>query len=252
MISCNNLTVKYGKHTVLDKISLNAENGEITVLLGKNGSGKTTLIRTLAGVQSKFDGEIFIDSKSIRQTDRKRLSRAVGILPQNLQKPAITVTDLVSMGRYPYTDAFSKLSAEDISAVERSIKTTGIEHLQDKLVCHLSGGERQLAYISTVIAQNTNNILLDEPTASLDISYRKQFFEILNRLKNENKCVVLSMHSLAEAVKTADKIVFLDNKKIVFCGNTKQFISQRIRDKYFNVKTVELTNADGISYYIFE
>lgn len=236
MIECKKLSVNYGKKTILHEVDLCAEDGTVTVLLGKNGSGKTTLLRTVSGVWEKYRGSILLDGAELSEISKKTRAGIVSILPQFLPRPAITVEELVSCGRYPFRKAFAAASEEDRIAVEDSLQKTGMADKRNRMVCHLSGGERQLSYTAMLLAQDTKNVLFDEPTASLDTGYRQQTMELVRTLKESGKCVILSLHDLTDAVSIADRILVLDHGASVFSGTAEEFIGSGVPEKVFGMQ----------------
>ena len=241
MIEIKDLTVKYGKKTVLDRICLTLSNERFTAILGKNGSGKSTLLSCISR-QIKYSGEIFLDGKNIETIGQKEYARAVSFLPQSLTKPAVTVKELTEFGRNPYTGLDGRLSAEDNSIVEEALKTTGMTDFSQRLLATLSGGERQKAYLSMIIAQQANHILLDEPTTYMDICAQEEFIELIALLKQQKKSPTVVMHDLALAVKYADDIVIIEKGNCIFNGTKEECLNEKAIEKTFSVKRIDTEN----------
>ncbi len=257
MITCTNLSLKYGKKTTLTDVTFKALNGEILVVLGKNGSGKTSLMKCLAGVQKKYSGKISVCDvdgfcKDIRKLPQKTYGRLTSMLPQLLPNPAISAEALAEMGRFPYSKINGALSENDIKKVSQAFSFTKTEYLKDKLLCHMSGGERQMAYITMIMAQDTENVLLDEPAASLDTIYRKEVLDIAESLKAKGKCIIISIHDIDDAMRIADKILVIDDKKSVFWGTKESFEKTDILKDVFKVKKLYAKDSDGTSYEIYK
>ena len=167
MLRAQQISLRLGSKTILKQVDFQAEAGQITVLLGRNGSGKTSLLRCLAMTQTRWHGQVTLDGCSLRSLTPQERSRRIALLPQVLPRPPITVRTLTSYGRQPYLGWGGQLSAADEQKVQRAMEQAEIAAHAEDLVCHCSGGERQLAYFAMLLAQDTPVVLLDEPTASL-------------------------------------------------------------------------------------
>ena len=205
---------------VAGHINAGINSGELTCLLGANGIGKSTLLRTLSAFQSKLSGEIFIQGKEIEQYKDKELSMAISVvLTEKCEVRNMTVTELVGLGRTPYTGFWGTLDEDDKRIVERSISLVKIEKLADRMVHTLSDGERQKVMIAKALAQETPIIFLDEPTAFLDFPSKVEMMQLLHRLSRQtNKTIFLSTHDLELALQIADKIWLMDKMNGVIIG----------------------------------
>lgn len=238
MIECRSLSYSSEKKQILSEINLTAINGEITVLLGPNGSGKTSLLRCISGIinsKKNLFGDILIDGINSTKHNTRGRSKILSLLPQTLPSLQITVSELVSYGRSPYIGHFGKLSDSDKKTVNNAIDRVSMTEFYDTPVSCLSGGERQLAFFAMLVAQNTGNVLLDEPTSSLDEKHRSKIFDTVYELKKENKTIIIILHDITEAVRLADKICVLDNGRSVFYGTPEQFVSSDVPEKIFGV-----------------
>ena len=205
---------------VAGHINAGINSGELTCLLGANGIGKSTLLRTLSAFQPKLSGEIFIQGKEIEQYKDKELSMAISVvLTEKCEVRNMTVTELVGLGRTPYTGFWGTLDEDDKQIVERSISLVKIEKLADRMVHTLSDGERQKVMIAKALAQETPIIFLDEPTAFLDFPSKVEMMQLLHRLSRQtNKTIFLSTHDLELALQIADKIWLMDKMNGVIIG----------------------------------
>ncbi len=205
---------------VAGHITAGINSGELTCLLGANGIGKSTLLRTLSAFQPKLSGEIFIQGKEIEQYKDKELSMAISVvLTEKCEVRNMTVTELVGLGRTPYTGFWGTLDEDDKQIVERSISLVKIEKLADRMVHTLSDGERQKVMIAKALAQETPIIVLDEPTAFLDFPSKVEMMQLLHRLSRQtNKTIFLSTHDLELALQIADKIWLMDKMNGVIIG----------------------------------
>ena len=195
-------------HTGLD---LTLPAGAVTCLLGRNGAGKSTLLKTLCGLLPPLEGEILLDGRPLRKFSPAAMSAQVGVVLTDRGFPGgITVYELVSMGRYPHTDFFGTLREADHAVVREALAMVGIAGRAERLLGELSDGERQKAYIAKALAQECPVILLDEPTAFLDVPSRVETWETLRRLAHERrKAVLLSTHDVESAVRMADRLWLL-------------------------------------------
>lgn len=252
MLSVKNLKLKLGKKQVLNNVSFTAENGSITVLLGRNGSGKTTLLRALSSELLKYSGEVEIDGKNIKSLDKKEKAELVSFLPQALAKPAISIEELVGYGRYPYRSDFVKLNDNDLKTIDSALEKTGLSDKKEELVCHLSYGQRQLAYFALMLAKDSEIMLLDEPTSNLDSSITKMLYETLKQQKSLGKCIVMSMHDINDALEVADNIVVLKDGGSLYTGDKEGFVEEQLYKEIFDLEKKTLTDENGNKILLFK
>lgn len=208
-ISTNNLTIGYDQKVVQRDLSFSLCQGEMVCMLGPNGCGKSTLLRTLAGLQPAIGGTFEIQNKSNIQN-----STAL-VLTERLSLENTTIHDVVAMGRYPYTSFLGGLSAEDEQVVSQALANVGLEGTEDSFFNAHSDGEKQRALIAKAIAQETPIILLDEPTAHLDLPNRIKILQLLRRLAHEQgKTILISTHELDLAIQLSDRILLMSKHGI--------------------------------------
>jgi iron complex transport system ATP-binding protein len=202
---------------VAGPISTKAGTGEIIGLIGRNGCGKTTLLKTLVRLQLPLKGSILVDGRDIHSFPRIEFARFVGFVStESVNIQHITLYELVSLGRFPYTNWLGSLSSEDRLAVNRAIDMAGIGHLRLKYLHEMSDGERQKTMIARVLAQDTRIVVLDEPTAFLDLPNRYELLRLLNELAhNSGKTIIYSTHDLNIAMHESDKIWLMTAGKII-------------------------------------
>lgn len=193
---------------VLSKVNLSAAPGEMVALIGSNGIGKSTLLRTIAGFQSWFSGDVLIKGRSLKNLNSKETACIMSFVStETVRVPNLTVFDLVAYGRFPYTNWLGMLTSEDRFIVSDAIRKVGLQGFEKRSVLQISDGERQRAMIARALAQDTPVIILDEPTAYLDVSNKYEIFHLLQRLAYEKKkTVVLSTHDLNIALREVDKL----------------------------------------------
>jgi len=221
--------------------------GEFTCLLGPNGTGKSTLIKTFAGFHKALDGKILLDEQEIQNYRERDLAKLVSVvLTDKTHAGQMTIFELVSMGRHPYTGFFGNLTQKDLRIVYEAIDSVGMLSMKHRLVNELSDGERQKAMIAKALAQETPIIILDEPTAYLDLPSRIEIMQLLHHLSNAmEKAVLLSTHDLEQALRFADKIWLLGNKNQVRSGTPEDLILDDQFKQFFERKGIRFDNLSG-------
>ncbi|MDS0258647.1 ABC transporter ATP-binding protein [Haloarcula sp. S1CR25-12] len=217
---------------------LDIPEGEITALVGPNGSGKSTVIKALADQLGPDSGEILLDGEDIASYGGKELARELGHLSQENDAPgSVSVEDLVYHGRYPYRSFFGAVGDDDRRAVERAIDLAGVDHLREENVGNLSGGQKQLAFIAMVLAQETDVLLLDEPTTYLDLHHQLRVMETVERLNDERDVTVaVVLHDIAQAARFADYIVALDGGELYDWGPPTDVVTEELLRDVFDVE----------------
>lgn len=210
--------IKRNRNNVLFKdINLTGNSGELIALVGKNGIGKSTLLRNIAGLQKAFHGEVLFYSKPKNYYSRSEFARLISFVSTEILNVLnLSVFDLVSLGRFPHTNWLGKLKENDISRSLQALDMVGMQNFKNKNINEISDGERQRVMIARTLAQDTHMIVLDEPTAFLDLPNKYEIVHLLNRLsKNENKSIIFSTHDLNIAIQKADKIWLMLDDRIV-------------------------------------
>jgi len=229
---------------VVDGESITAAPGAVTALVGPNGSGKSTLLKGLADQLEPDDGSVLVDGREIETFDQKALARKMGLLSQESTSPnSISVEDLVYHGRYPHRGFFESVTEEDEQAVERAMELAGCTHLRDREVGSLSGGQKQLAWIAMVLAQDTDVLLLDEPTTFLDLHHQLEVMEIVETLREESEItVVVVLHDIQQAARLADEMVALKGGEIQARGTPEEVVTEEMLADVFEIDArVDLT-----------
>ncbi len=250
MIEVKNINKSYSQKSVLENVSLSLKKGEMISFIGANGAGKSTLLSIISRLISKDNGEVYINDKVIDKWDKNQLSKTISILRQsNYMNIKLTVKELVSFGRFPYSQG--RLTSEDLEYIHRSMEYMNISSLKDRYIDELSGGERQMAYIAMVIAQDTEYIFLDEPLNNLDMKHSVEIMKILRRLVDElNKTVIIVIHDINFASCYSDYIVALKHGKVVKEGKTKDIIKPEILKEIYDLDiNVEEINGNNLCHY---
>lgn len=236
-LRAENLCLSYGKHRVIDSLSLDIDPDKITVVIGPNGCGKSTLLSALAGLQTPTSGQVTLDGKPVKQWNRKALARRLAFLPQQPQAPLeINVRDLVAHGRFAHRRPFASLSSEDHSAIDWALKATGTEDFASRTFGALSGGERQRVWIALALAQSPRMLLLDEPTSFLDVGYQYQVLDLLQGLDGDDRPgLLMVLHDINQASFYADRIIALKHGAILADGSPEEVVTQANVETLFGV-----------------
>ena len=246
-----NIVTGYDKKIIIDGIDLSVPSNKVSVIIGSNGCGKSTLLKTMARLIKPLSGDIVIDGKKITTMPSKKLAQILGLLPQSPVVPeGITVWDLVSRGRFPYQNLFSSLNKEDFEAVEEALEIMGISELANRCVDELSGGQRQRVWIAMALAQQTDILLLDEPTTYLDIAYQVEILDLLTDLnRKRGTTIVMVLHDINQAIKYSHNIVIMKNGSIVNEGSPSKIINENIIKDVYQVEGFIGKDEDEI-YFI--
>ncbi|MFC8504203.1 ABC transporter ATP-binding protein [Pedococcus sp. NPDC057267] len=229
-LAAHGLTLAYGERTVVDDVTLALPTGRVTVVVGANACGKSTLLRGLARLLRPQSGAVLLDGHAITDLPTRQVAGTLGLLPQNPLSPeAVTVVDLVGRGRTPHQGRFSRWSARDEAAVTRALEMTGTVDLADRVVDELSGGQRQRVWIAMALAQDTDLLLLDEPTTYLDIAHQVEVLDLLRDLnQTRGTTVVMVLHELNLAARYADHLVAMRDGRIVAEGPPTEVVTENV------------------------
>jgi iron complex transport system ATP-binding protein len=232
MLNARDVSFAYGRgdastRRVLDQVSLDVDRGAIVGLLGPNGSGKSTLLRILAGILTPLRGRVSIDERPIGQFTRRDLARHIAVVPQETHSTFdFSVIDMVLMGRYPHLGPFELEGVADQEIAREALAATGTSGLEERMFASLSGGEKQRVVIAGALAQASEMLLLDEPTAALDLAYQFEIAALLRRLNRERGTTMLvSTHDLNLAAAMCDRIVLLKEGRVLAQGNTSETLT---------------------------
>lgn len=248
IIETKDLYTGYGKNKIVSKkINLNANGGEFIVLIGPNGCGKSTLFKTISGLQKPISGDIFIMNETIKKISVKEKAKLFSlVLTDKIEVENITVFDIVSMGRYPYIGMFGNLSATDKEIVCKAIDSCAIYHLQNNLFDQLSDGEKQRVMIARAIAQQTPIILLDEPTAHLDIPNKINILMMLRHLaKCFDKAIITITHDLDLALSWSDRVWLMNKYGEIFDGVPEDIVFGNFINDVFKSDKVNFDINNG-------
>jgi iron complex transport system ATP-binding protein len=228
----------YGSHVVVDGLDLDVLPGAVTAVIGPNGCGKSTVLRALGRLLTPQAGRVLLDGKRIDKTPTRQVARELGILPQAPSAPeGLTVGDLVARGRHPHQAWYRQWSSDDEDAVAEALDWTGIGDLAERPVDQLSGGQRQRAWISMALAQETDLLLLDEPTTFLDLAHQVDVLELVGRLNSEaGRTVLMVLHDLNLAARYADCLIAMKAGRIVAAGDPTDVITESMLADVFGLR----------------
>ncbi len=238
ILETRNLSIGYTykkEHSIVGSaINLSLKKGKFVALLGKNGIGKSTLLRTISKVQKPLSGDISIKGKNLNLYTNKDLAMQLSlVLTERLPESQLTVFDLIALGRQPYTNWVDKLTANDVTKINWAIEQTEIEHLKEKRFYELSDGQLQRVMIARALAQDTELIILDEPTAHLDMHHTYKIFQLLKKLiQTTNKTIIISTHQINLAIDTVDELIIMNGSEVA-SGSTQELIDNHKLDTLF-------------------
>lgn len=242
IVSVENLTYSYGKFKAIDNISFKLSEGEVLVVLGPNGAGKTTLLKCLLKILSPW-GTIYIDGKNINDMSRRELAKLIGYVPQIHNTIfAYRVIDFVIMGRAPHHSLFSMPSRKEYEKAYHLLKTLNIEDLADRTIAEISGGQLQLVVVARALMQEAKILLLDEPTAHLDISNKLKVLSTIRELVKKGivKAAIMSMHDPLLASLYGDKIVLLKNGRMLGYGPPSEVLTNNNLHNLYGVEFMRM------------
>ncbi|MBO5259932.1 MAG: ABC transporter ATP-binding protein [Agathobacter sp.] len=248
MIQLKNVCAGYEGKEVLHNICVNFPEGKITAIVGPNGCGKSTLIKSLVRINPHTSGEIFVKNKNIKDYSSKELAQQIAYVAQNKQIPDISVLKMVLHGRFPYLSYPRRYGKEDLEIARQALDWAGLSDLENELVSHLSGGMQQKVYIAMALAQDSQAILMDEPTTYLDISHQLRLMEMIKQLAEKGKTVVLVLHDLSQAFRIADEVIVLKEGSALSAGTPLQVFESGKLEEAFGVTIERVETKSGWHY----
>lgn len=236
------LTLNYGDSNIIENLNLSIPMNEITVLIGANGCGKSTLLRSIARLLKPKQGSVLLDGQDLFKLSTKQVAKKLSILPQSPVAPeGLTVLQLVKQGRYPHQSWRKQWTEKDEEIVLHALKSTGVDHLRDKPVDELSGGQRQRAWIAMTLAQDTDIILLDEPTTYLDLTHQIEILDLLFELNKQNRTIVMVLHDINLACRYADNIITVRDRGVYKEGKPEEIMTTDLVKHVFDLDC-QMTN----------
>ncbi|MFT4143368.1 MAG: ABC transporter ATP-binding protein [Mobilitalea sp.] len=236
-ITTEKLEVAYEQKQVVYDLDMQIPQGSITAIIGPNGCGKSTVLKAVGRILKPIGGRVYLSGEDIRSMTTKEVARKMSILPQSPQAPeGLTVEELVAYGRFPHLPGFGKLTANDKEIIQWALEVTKLEEYVTTAVDNLSGGQKQRVWIAMALAQQTDLILLDEPTTYLDMAYQLEVLELLYRLNREQKCtIIMVLHDLNLAARFADYMIAIRAGRIICHGKPEEVMVPEVLKETFHI-----------------
>lgn len=251
-IEVRDVSFSYGKLPFIEGLSAVFPHGAVTSVVGPNGCGKSTMIKLVDGLLRPSAGEVLVDGVPTLSMRAKERAQRVAVLAQASRPPAMTVEALVACGRYPYLSHQGRLSREDRDHVERALELAGIGRFRDHELRRLSGGERQRAFIAMTLAQDTDLIVLDEPTTYLDIRACHETMQLVRKLNEEaNKTIVMVIHDLDLALRYSDRLLVMERGKAACAGTVGEVLKAGAIERAFGVTIHSHATEEGEAYTLY-
>ena len=248
MLELRGIAAGYGGTPVLREVSFTVPKGSLTALIGPNGCGKTTMLRAAARQLPLLAGEILLDGRPVSSYGRTEFARKAAFMPQVRSVPAITAGALVAHGRFPHLGFSRRLRPEDRAAVQAAMEATGVADWANRDLRALSGGERQRVYLAMALAQDTDLILLDEPTTYLDPGRQFELLDLIASLPGRGKTVVMVLHDLSHALRYSTQLLLLEQGRLVQRGTPEELYAGGQLDRVFGIRSRRA--PDGSYYFL--
>ena len=251
LFSAEGLAIGYNRGMRQEKrlyegLRFTLRRGALTCLVGPNGAGKSTLLRTLCGLQPPLSGRLSLEGRPLSGYSRAELSRTIGLgLTDKTYAGGLRVREVVALGRYPHSGFFGRLSDRDLRAVEEALTLAGVGHKAESYVAELSDGERQKVMIAKALAQECPVVVLDEPTAFLDVASRIEIMHLLHDLARGGRTILLSTHDIDQALMLADCLWMLSPVEGMVCGTTEDIVLQGEIGRFFDTGEIVFDTARG-------
>jgi len=238
LLSAEKIVTGYDKHIIINGMDIKIPANKISVIIGGNGCGKSTLLKTFARLIKASDGTILLDEKRMETYKAKQLAQILGLLPQSPVVPeGITVFDLVARGRFPYRSLMKSMDKKDFEAIQEALEIMQIEELANRNMDELSGGQRQRVWIALALAQQTDILLLDEPTTFLDIAYQVEILDLLTDLnRKRGTTIVMVLHDINLSARYADYLFAISKGQLIAQGRPEEIISSQLVKEVFGLE----------------
>jgi iron complex transport system ATP-binding protein len=251
-LEAKGVAVQRDGRQILSGVSWRLSSGELQAVVGPNGSGKSTLLRAMCGIWPVSEGAVLLDGQPLGKLPRREISRRISFVPQETGMYfAFTVQEIVAMGRHPHRGRFARETAVDQQAVRTALERCDIAQLSGRLVNTLSGGERQRVLIARSLAVEPEFILLDEPTASLDVEHTLEILDLCRALAKAGQCVVLATHDLNAVARYAASVALVNGGRLVDSGDRERVLSPERLQQVFGIRAEVLSTSDGQPAYVF-
>lgn len=239
-ITTEQLDIAYDDTLIVKELNMQIPHGKVTSIIGPNGCGKSTVLKAVGRILKPRCGMVYLDGDDIRNLSTKEVAKKMAILPQTPTAPSgLTVSELVAYGRFPHQKGFGKLTPEDKKIIKWALEVTKLSGFENREVDTLSGGQRQRVWIAMALAQQTDLILLDEPTTYLDLAHQLEVLSLLFELNRDQNCtIVMVLHDLNLAARFSDYMIAIQKGKIIKHGSPKEVMTARVLKKTFQIDAV--------------
>lgn len=238
MINTDNLSIGYDDKLIVENLNLKIKKGKITALVGANGSGKSTILKGMARLLKPKNGVVYLNGKAISEQKTSEIAKQLAVLPQNPTAPeGLTVAELVAYGRFPHQKGLGTLKKKDKEMIAWAVDITGMRKFANRAVDHLSGGQRQKAWIAMALAQDAEVMFLDEPTTFLDMAHQIEVLQLLEKLnKEEKRTIVMVVHDLNHASRFAEEVIAIKKGQIIHSGPPSKVMKCEVLETVFGVQ----------------
>ena len=248
-VCVTNIDFSYGKTDVLKNISIDFQMGLFSAIVGPNGCGKSTLFNIISRILPLQSGMVMVNNKPLNDYGNKELAQCLSVLPQSVHVPDyMTVHDMVMQGRFCYQSFLSRYSEDDLSIVENALKTMHVDHLADKYVTQLSGGQYQRCRTAMLLAQETDIVMLDEPTSHLDLYHQYALLDTAKSLVAQGKTVIAILHDMTQASLYAENITILSQGQVYANGEPEHVLTKDVMENVFNIITTNISTTKAPVY----
>lgn len=249
MIALKNLRAGYPGRPVLEDVSLDFRPGEVLAILGPNGCGKSTLLRSSNGLLARTCGQVLVDGVPLECLSGREIAQKIAYLPQSRSTPNITAGRMVLHGRFPYLSYPRRYRKEDYRMVQKALDWVGAAELASRPLAELSGGQRQKIYLAMALAQDTETILMDEPTTYLDVGCQLEVMALARRLAEEGRSVVMVLHDLTLALRYAHRAALLSAGRVRRTGTPEELFASRTLEQVMGASLGRVQTKDGWRYF---
>jgi iron complex transport system ATP-binding protein len=252
LLAAVGLGFQRGDRWILRDVDLELQPGKVTALVGPNGSGKSTLLRCMAGLWRPSIGEVTLGGRNIGELRRPEIARQVTYVPQETKLEfEFTVREIVLMGRYAHRGRFDRETVRDREAAEQALRRADVTHIADRSVTHLSGGERQRVLIARSLATQAHILLLDEPTANLDVDHGLDVLELCRSLANDGHAVAIATHDLNAVCRFVHQVGLIDSGRLIAAGTPRAVLTPENLARVFRVRSETAIGSDGTPLLLF-
>nr|WP_092074587.1 ABC transporter ATP-binding protein [Dendrosporobacter quercicolus]NSL49018.1 ABC transporter ATP-binding protein [Dendrosporobacter quercicolus DSM 1736]SDN02666.1 iron complex transport system ATP-binding protein [Dendrosporobacter quercicolus] len=249
ILKADNLEIRYDRQVIFTGLDFLVQTGRITTIIGPNGCGKSTMLKALGRILKPQSGAVYLDGQDMRSLDTRDIASRLALLPQNPVAPnELKVEELIGYGRFPHRGKGPNQAAADRQAIERAMEMTNIARFRKRALGSLSGGERQKVWLAMALAQETEVLLLDEPTTYLDIVHQLDVLKIVRQLNRERQCtVVMVLHDINQAARFSHVIAAVKQGRVIACGSPQQIVTPEVLKQVFSIEArIMFDSSEGV------